>query len=123
MTASAETRPLIMACDVAFLQSGASPCRPCRRSHSSALRRRTVPVLRMTLLTRLNLLSHHSCVFARGIRSEGSCLLSTEALTPEILRGGEIARKRFDPRSATPFVNKISVGTDALRPRAGELGT
>jgi integrase/recombinase XerD len=32
--------------------------------------------------------------------------LSTEALTPEILRGGEVERKRFDPRSTTPFVNK-----------------
>jgi integrase/recombinase XerD len=32
--------------------------------------------------------------------------LSTEALTPEILRGGEILAKRFDPRSAAPFVNK-----------------
>ena len=32
--------------------------------------------------------------------------MSTEALTPEILRGSEIERRRFDPRSATPFVNK-----------------
>jgi integrase/recombinase XerD len=32
--------------------------------------------------------------------------LSTEALTPEILRGGETPARRFDPRSATPFVNK-----------------
>jgi integrase/recombinase XerD len=32
--------------------------------------------------------------------------LSTEALTPEILRGGEVERKRFDPRAAIPFVNK-----------------
>ena len=30
----------------------------------------------------------------------------TEALTPEILRGGESLRKRFDPKSATPFINK-----------------
>jgi integrase/recombinase XerD len=32
--------------------------------------------------------------------------LSTEALTPEILRSGEVERRKFDPRSATPFVNK-----------------
>jgi hypothetical protein len=32
--------------------------------------------------------------------------LSTEALTPEVIRGGEISSKRFDPKSAAPFVNK-----------------
>jgi integrase/recombinase XerD len=32
--------------------------------------------------------------------------LSTEALTPEILRGGESPARRFDPKSAAPFVNK-----------------
>jgi hypothetical protein len=32
--------------------------------------------------------------------------LSDEALTPEILRGGEVSQKRFDPKSAAPFVNK-----------------
>ena len=32
--------------------------------------------------------------------------MATEALTPEILHGGEVERKRFDPRSAAPFVNK-----------------
>jgi site-specific recombinase XerD len=32
--------------------------------------------------------------------------LSTEALTPEILRGGEIPQRRFDPKSTAPFVNK-----------------
>ena len=32
--------------------------------------------------------------------------MSNEALTPEILRGRELSQKRFDPRSATPFVNK-----------------
>ena len=32
--------------------------------------------------------------------------MSTEAITPEILHGREIPSKRFDPRSATPFVNK-----------------
>ncbi len=37
---------------------------------------------------------------------EGSCPLSTEALTPEILCGGEAPAKRFDPRSAAPFINK-----------------
>jgi hypothetical protein len=43
-----------------------------------------------------------------------SCLLSTEALTPEILRGGEVAARRFDPRSAAPFVNK-SVSEETRR--------
>ncbi|MGB8510199.1 MAG: tyrosine-type recombinase/integrase [Pyrinomonadaceae bacterium] len=32
--------------------------------------------------------------------------LSTEALTPDILRGGETSARRFDPKSAAPFVNK-----------------
>jgi integrase/recombinase XerD len=32
--------------------------------------------------------------------------LSVEALSPEILRGGEPPAKRFDPKSASPFVNK-----------------
>jgi integrase/recombinase XerD len=32
--------------------------------------------------------------------------LPVEALTPEILRGGEVERRRFDPKSASPFVNK-----------------
>jgi integrase/recombinase XerD len=32
--------------------------------------------------------------------------LSTEALTPEILRGHETPVDRFDPRTAAPFVNK-----------------
>jgi integrase/recombinase XerD len=32
--------------------------------------------------------------------------LSPEALTPDILRSGETPAKRFDPKSATPFVNK-----------------
>jgi integrase/recombinase XerD len=32
--------------------------------------------------------------------------LSNEALTPEILRGGQVEQRRFDPRSALPFVNK-----------------
>jgi len=36
----------------------------------------------------------------------GSSPLSTEALTPEILRGGEVPTRRFDPKSASPFVNK-----------------
>jgi integrase/recombinase XerD len=36
----------------------------------------------------------------------GFALLASEPLTPEILRGGEISQRRFDPRSATPFVNK-----------------
>jgi integrase/recombinase XerD len=37
----------------------------------------------------------------RGIRP-----LSTESLTPEILRGGETPTRRFDPKSAAPFINK-----------------
>jgi len=32
--------------------------------------------------------------------------LFTEALTPEIPRGGEVMQRRFDPKSASPFVNK-----------------
>jgi integrase/recombinase XerD len=36
----------------------------------------------------------------------GSRLLSTEALTPEILHEGETPARRFDPKSAAPFVNK-----------------
>jgi integrase/recombinase XerD len=32
--------------------------------------------------------------------------LPTQALTPEILRGGGAPARRFDPKSATPFVNK-----------------
>jgi integrase/recombinase XerD len=40
--------------------------------------------------------------------------LSTEAITPEILRGGEVAAKRFDPKSASPFVNK-SVSEETRR--------
>ncbi len=32
--------------------------------------------------------------------------MSTEALTPEILRSGEVSQRRFDPQSATSFVNK-----------------
>lgn len=32
--------------------------------------------------------------------------MSSEALTPEILRGGGVPARRFDPQSAAPFVNK-----------------
>jgi integrase/recombinase XerD len=32
--------------------------------------------------------------------------LSIKALTPEILRGEEVERRRFDPKSAAPFINK-----------------
>ena len=32
--------------------------------------------------------------------------MSTEALTPEILRGEEVSQRRFDPKSVAPFVNK-----------------
>ena len=44
----------------------------------------------------------------------GSWLLSSEALTPEILRGGEVSLRRFDPKSAAPFVNK-SVSEETRR--------
>jgi site-specific recombinase XerD len=44
----------------------------------------------------------------------GSYPLSTEALTPEILRDGEVSGRRFDPKSATPFVNK-SVSEETRR--------
>ena len=40
--------------------------------------------------------------------------MSTEPLTPEILRGDEVAPRRFDPRSAAPFVNK-SVSEETRR--------
>jgi integrase/recombinase XerD len=40
--------------------------------------------------------------------------LSIEALTPEILRGGETPARRFDLRSAAPFVNK-SVSEETRR--------
>lgn len=40
--------------------------------------------------------------------------MSTELLTPEILRGGEVERARFDPRVAAPFVNK-SVSEETRR--------
>nr|QEO74331.1 phage integrase family protein [uncultured bacterium] len=40
--------------------------------------------------------------------------MSSEVLTPEILRGGEVANKRFDPKSASPFVNK-SVSEETRR--------
>lgn len=44
--------------------------------------------------------------FARQISSEGIQPLSNEALTLEILRSGETPARRFDLKSATPFVNK-----------------
>jgi integrase/recombinase XerD len=43
----------------------------------------------------------------------------TEALTPEILRGREVSQRRFDPKSATPFVNKsVSEATRRAYSRA-----
>src|SRR5215213_3689400 len=44
--------------------------------------------------------------FVRQNRTGEVPPLSTESLTPEILRGGEVSQRRFDPRSAAPFVNK-----------------
>jgi len=35
--------------------------------------------------------------------------LSLEALTPEILRGGETPARRFDPKSAATVAFKLSV--------------
>ncbi len=58
---------------------------------------------------------------SRGVRTgplgEAVGLLPAEALTPEILRGGEVERKRFDPRSTAPFVNK-SVSEEPAEPTA-----
>ena len=43
----------------------------------------------------------------------------SEALTPEILRGGETPARKFDPRSAAPFVNKsVSEATRRAYSRA-----
>ena len=45
--------------------------------------------------------------------------MSREALPPEILRGGESPARRFDPRSAAPFVNKsVSEATRRAYSRA-----
>jgi integrase/recombinase XerD len=45
--------------------------------------------------------------------------LSTEALSPEILAGREVAQRKFDPRSAAPFVNKsVSEATRRAYTRA-----
>ena len=45
--------------------------------------------------------------------------MSSEALTPEILRAGEVSPRRFDPQSATPFVNKsVSEATRRAYTRA-----
>jgi integrase/recombinase XerD len=45
--------------------------------------------------------------------------LSDQALTPEILRGEEAPANRFDPRSASPFVNKsVSEATRRAYSRA-----
>jgi integrase/recombinase XerD len=40
--------------------------------------------------------------------------LPNEAITPEILRGGEVERRRFDPRAASAFINK-SVSEETRR--------
>jgi site-specific recombinase XerD len=40
--------------------------------------------------------------------------LSTEALIPEIVCGGEVSERRFDPNSAFPFINK-SVSEETRR--------
>jgi integrase/recombinase XerD len=57
--------------------------------------------------------------FALKSAQRASCPLSIEALLPEILRSGESPTRRFDPRSATPFVNKsISEATRRAYGRA-----
>jgi site-specific recombinase XerD len=57
--------------------------------------------------------------FALKSAQGGFCPLSIDALLPEILRGGESPTRRFDPRSATPFVNKsISEATRRAYGRA-----
>ena len=49
----------------------------------------------------------------------GSHPLPGEALTTEILRGGELPVRRFDPKSAAPFVNKsVSEATRRAYSRA-----
>lgn len=40
--------------------------------------------------------------------------MSSEALTPNIFGGGEVECRRFDPRSALPFVNR-SVSEETRR--------
>lgn len=45
--------------------------------------------------------------------------MATETLTPEILRGGGAPAKRFDPKRASPFVNKsVSEATRRAYSRA-----
>ena len=45
--------------------------------------------------------------------------MSTEALTPEILRSSGVSQKRLDPKSAAPFVNKsVSEATRCAYVRA-----
>jgi hypothetical protein len=45
--------------------------------------------------------------------------LSTEDLNPEILCSREVSQKKFDPRSAAPFVNKsVSEATKRAYDRA-----
>ena len=45
--------------------------------------------------------------------------MSIEALSPEILLGREVAARKFDPRSAAPFVNKsVSEATRCAYSRA-----
>jgi integrase/recombinase XerD len=50
---------------------------------------------------------------------KGSFYLSIEALSPDILGGREVAPRKFDPRSAAPFINKsISEATRRAYSRA-----
>jgi hypothetical protein len=59
-------------------------------------------------------LGHHLRRFAQKTCLRGYSPLSMEALTPEILRGGEVEKRSFDPRVAAPFVNK-SVSEETRR--------
>jgi integrase/recombinase XerD len=64
-------------------------------------------------------LSDDEADFARQIRAGRLQLLSTEALQPKIFRDGEVAVRKFDPRSAAPFVNKsVSEATRRAYSRA-----
>jgi integrase/recombinase XerD len=60
-----------------------------------------------------------SLTFVRQNPQGDSRPLSTEALTPEILRDGEISQRRFGPKSASPFINKsVSEATRRAYSRA-----
>jgi integrase/recombinase XerD len=64
-------------------------------------------------------LSHHEPILLVRSAQGGFNALSTEALQPEIFRGREVAARKFDPKSAAPFVNKsVSEATRRAYSRA-----